>query len=419
MVEKAKYKTLKLDKGSELLLMGIFLMILGTISDFIQFIVSINLPILRYCIFLGSFFYLSKGIIYSLGYNKFNLQLKIIVFSFLVCIIISLIRSIPKIFEGENNFVLFKKLISEDLVLLVLPFLILIKPNLYFYKRLIYYCYRMSFTGFIVIPFVFVLFKLKPAYGTEFLTKLFISSGSIILLTAIYHPWRKIFLILSASAFSLVILLLFARRNMIVYATAVLFLSLFNYFFTSYLDRSKKKYSIILLLIISCFIGTIFFIFKDNFALTLERFNSGFDSRESIISEFSDDFNSHPLDWIFGRGLNGDFKTIALATNLERGTRTGIENGYLNNILIAGWLYLGLLITISIHAIYLGFFKSRNLLSKAFAAIILIYFIDMIGFGIPELNIKYLIIWIGIGACLSQKMRSYSDATIKRIVGLK
>jgi len=43
----------------------------------------------------------------------------------------------------------------------------------------------------------------------------------------------------------------------------------------------------------------------------------------------------------------------------------------------------------------------------------------MIGFGIPSLSLKYLLIWIGVSVCYSRQMRSYSDEYFKKAIGLK
>jgi len=412
-------RKINLNKGHHFLLNGVLFMLLGVLFDFTQNFIPVNIPIARYTIFFISFYFFCKGIIYTSDKRKYKIFLKFIVFTFLIWSIIVILRGIPKIAEGYYNYVYLKKLLSGDLVILAFPFLILIKPNLLFYQRLMKICYLLSFAGCFVVPFLYILFPNNPGYGVEYLTRLFVAGGAIILLTSYYQPRRKIIIVLLSFSVSLLFLLSLARRNMIVYFVAVLFISLVINLYNRNISREYRKYAIIAMILVSLFIGSSFYIFKDNLALVIERFNTGFDSRNDIIDEFTIDFNSHPSDWIFGRGLYGEFQTKTLALNLENGTRDGIENGYLNHILIGGWLYLGLLIVISAYAIFLGLFRSNNILSKAFAAVVLIYLIDMVGFGLPDATIKYLIIWISISGCYSNSLRKISDKKLKSILNIE
>jgi hypothetical protein len=163
----------------------------------------------------------------------------------------------------------------------------------------------------------------------------------------------------------------------------------------------------------------VFIVFNlSRFSYLVERSKTGLESRQDYIDEFYDDFNAHPMDWITGRGVLGEFTSHLWEVSRESETRPGIESGYLDHILRGGYVYVFLLVFMSIPAIFMGFFSSKNILSKAFAAIILINLIDLVGFGIPSLTLKYLFIWIGMGVCYSKRMRSYSDDYLKKIVGI-
>jgi hypothetical protein len=144
---------------------------------------------------------------------------------------------------------------------------------------------------------------------------------------------------------------------------------------------------------------------------------TGFESRESVIEMFFDDFNKTPGDWIWGRGLFGEFNGGDLGAK-ETGLRDLIENGYLFLILKGGWIYLGLLILISLKAIYLGLFKSSNVLVKGLALLLIIFYIDMIGYGIPGISLKYMMVFVAISGCNSKRLRSYSDLILAKKIGL-
>ena len=89
-----------------------------------------------------------------------------------------------------------------------------------------------------------------------------------------------------------------------------------------------------MILALGCFLGLV--IFSSSFEFFFSRVDTGMDSREGIIELFMLDFNTTPNDWIFGRGIYGEFNGGILATNEDTGMRDGIENGYLNIILKGG-----------------------------------------------------------------------------------
>jgi hypothetical protein len=150
-----------------------------------------------------------------------------------------------------------------------------------------------------------------------------------------------------------------------------------------------------------------------NFERFLQRAETGFDSRTTIIEEFIYDFNKSDLDWVTGRGIFGSFYSKNNGDKERDGQRNLIENGYLHIILKNGLLYLIPFILLSIIASILGFFYSKNLLSMASAVLIIVNLIDMIGYGIPFLGLKYLNLLIAFGFCFSQQIRSMSDSDLR------
>jgi hypothetical protein len=391
-------------------------MLIATISDFFQLVVfNLNFPILRYFLFFVSSFYFIKGIIKSRNKEQINVLTRVLFIVFLFYIIISIFRGFQKVTDSNQNYLYLKKFISGDFLVLVIPFVFLVKPNIAFYKKLFKYLYIMTLLGIIIVPMVFVVYKNNPFFGIENLTRLFTSSGSILILTTLYHKKRINYILYLSFFIALIFLLLLARRNMIVYISSVI---LFGIFINTFYQSKNKLFPILYMLFLIGLIALLFYFFKDNFGFAIDRFSTGFDSRTTVLDEFIYDFNKTPSDWILGRGLYGEYYSQTTAINIDQNTRDGIENGYLNHILFGGWIYLGSLILISLPAIYLGFFKSRNILSKAFAAIIVIYFIDMIGFGLPAPHIKYLMIFISISGCYSKWLRNLPDRFLKKHIGL-
>ena len=113
-----------------------------------------------------------------------------------------------------------------------------------------------------------------------------------------------------------------------------------------------------------------------------------------MFEDFNNDFTSNN-DWIFGRGLEGRvYRSIH-----SEGSSETIENGFLTILLRGGLLYLVPFILILLRASYLGLFCSRNDLAKALGCIILIHFLGMFAFNLPDYSGQYILVWISVSAC--------------------
>lgn len=129
---------------------------------------------------------------------------------------------------------------------------------------------------------------------------------------------------------------------------------------------------------------------------------------ESFIADM--DYTS----WIIGRGALGSYFDIGFT--YSNPYRTEIETGYLYLILKGGIIYLIIYVTVLLRAFYLGYFKSNNTFTKAFACLALICCIELIPFGVPMLNIKFFSLWLGVGICLNKRIRALSNEDIKAIL---
>ena len=159
--------------------------------------------------------------------------------------------------------------------------------------------------------------------------------------------------------------------------------------------------------------------FTSTFDFFWERMGTGMESRDGIIELFIEDFDSSPKDWIYGRGLYGTFFGGVLGNDELDGARTLIENGYLNLILNGGYIYVVLLVMVCLRSVYLGLFDSKNILCKGMAFIILIYFIDMIGYGLPSQNLKYLCIFLSIAGTRTKELRQMTNNELVNYLSLK
>jgi hypothetical protein len=174
------------------------------------------------------------------------------------------------------------------------------------------------------------------------------------------------------------------------------------------------RYSLLFLII-----TPIILLYSENIT-QLSVFQRGFgrdawdESRGLVMLDFFEDFVS-TRDWAIGRGLNGQVKRTIGDSN-DNGFGTSIENGYLTVVLKGGNVYFFFILYFFLRAIYLGWFKSNNDFTKAFAALLLIHLLGMIGFNIPIFNHRYMLLWLSIPICFSAYYRSLTNQLVKQLI---
>ena len=392
---------------------GIFLVQVQLLIDAIFDIIGYSSQLLsleRYFLRFFGAYYLIKGIISNC--RKSSLLEKV----FLIWIALITVQGFFQILISGYNSIEFKQFISGLFLLNVYPFLVITEQPLSFYKKLFTLAYKLA-----LIELALQVLALLLGSGTSMYEELtmFASGIGLLMMTMFYHSPKKRKVILFIIIFNIFIMMLLIRRNKFVFFGAILFFALMLNSLgngTSALKyKSKTQNILISLFFILVFTFLIFF---NRISYFYEDMKTGMSSREGIIELFINDFNRCPRDWITGRGMFGQFEGGVLSTDVDNGLRANIENGYLQLILKGGWIWLGLLMAISLIAMYRGLFKSNNILCKGMACIILIYFIDMVGFGVPELSLKYVCVFISISGCNSKRLREYSDEKIKNQIGL-
>ena len=138
--------------------------------------------------------------------------------------------------------------------------------------------------------------------------------------------------------------------------------------------------------------------------------NIGSESRDILVKNFSEDFNAHPLDWIWGRGVNGSYATSHLGIG---GRRAWMEWGYLYLILKGGIIYLILFVLLLLHASYLGFRRSNNMFSKCLAMMCLVLLFDLTSTNAePQFSTQFVLTWFCFGLLERKEIRLMSDADI-------
>lgn len=213
---------------------------------------------------------------------------------------------------------------------------------------------------------------------------------------------------------STVIVLFSARRGSLFMNLLFLIFTFYLYVFTSKKGSKLIKLLFVLSIVI---VGIVtFFMYADStFSLFFTRL--GEDTRGSVEMAFYDSFKGETLDWIFGRGINGNYYCILFDDSFVN-YRGIIETGYLYIILKGGFVSLFFYLFFLLNSAYLGFFKTNNTLTKAMALYLVAHIIYLLPFGLPTFNLEYLIVWICVIYCQSKPWRMKSDTDIKLYLGL-
>lgn len=367
------------------------------------------ISLLRYFVIVSSTILLLRY-----AYNNHQ-KISLLQYLFLIWIAYMYVVAIPTVLDSYRGYFYFKQFISINLFLYLLPLLMIVEFDTMSIRKLMKLSYSLSMLYVcIAIPIFYVSQKM---FFSESLISLLGGAG-LVLMTLPYHDTKKSRLVMFAVVLGIVLMMLLGRRNKVLYLSSMLFFAgLLNMFGSSTLKTKKKFRGVFVILALGCFLGLV--IFSSSFEFFFSRVDTGMDSREGIIELFMLDFNTTPNDWIFGRGIYGEFNGGILATNEDTGMRDGIENGYLNIILKGGGIWLVLLILLSLKSVYLGLFKSNNKLCKGFAFIIVVYYIDMIGFGIATISLGYMMVFIAISICCNKQFRRLTDEDLMYKIGLE
>lgn len=234
----------------------------------------------------------------------------------------------------------------------------------------------------------------------------FLSASSFMVLCYAFVPSRFRIIAFLTMFLSLFTVLFTARRG-----SVFMYLIILLFTFIIYVIASKKGTGVLKFILgITIFIVgiAIFNVYAGStFSFFLSRLDE--DTRSGVVDHFFQSFQGRTLDWIIGRGINGTYY-CPIFDNFYRGT---IETGYLHIILKGGLIYLALYLFFLAHSAYLGFFRTKNMLTKAMALYLFSHIIYLVPWGLPAFNFEYIILWICVFYCQSKEWRMFSDITIK------
>lgn len=342
-----------------------------------------------------------------------NTYLKAVFFVYILWLLSVVVRGIQFDYESIKQ-LLFDP--SSGLFLYLVPLVILIPVNSSLIKRLfttiaalciIYLLYDLIFIRQLLYPYENMRSQAMFEYFTQHLSL----PGGFFLLTYIYHSKKNNLLILFTLAVTFVLAVIRARRGLMLMSFSMLFFAFFIY---QYENKTRVVNIIVSLFFVIIVTYGVVRIYsenrKDTFSLITERI--GQQTRMEVEQYFYRDLKTK--DWIIGKGMNGEYFCPGVNEGEGRITiyRKVIETGFLQIILKGGVISLGLLALIAIPAIFKGLFNSRNILSKAAGIWVLLLFFFLYPATPTMFSLHYIIVWISIGICYSDRLRNLTDLEI-------
>ncbi len=331
----------------------------------------------------------------------------------IIFIVVSFRLVVFPLFEFNNVFYL-NRIFGQRYFFIpyLLPLIIIYtKYNIEFFSWFLYYSFICIIPSIFIELFIIISnISVENYYEQIHLLGIFDIGCIFLLFTAQYFNRKYIFKI-SFLYFLLYMFMIsfYGRRGLLIEGLIILFFITTIRLKSSLLkvnDRFQMYFWGILILMLFMVVGR-------SLVESTYAFQRGFnkvallESRSGVMRAFFYDFRS-TNDWLFGRGIEGT--VLRSLTSYSMGE--GIENGFLTILLKGGLLYSVPLLIILFRAIYLGFFKSNNDLTKALASFILIYFITMAYFNLPDYSTKYIFLWIAVSVCFSPDIRKINNDEI-------
>jgi hypothetical protein len=305
----------------------------------------------------------------------------------------------------------------EALFIYMVPIILFFPRNLHHIKKVffvimilgfVYVLYDMLFIRELVINYDI---KNSQAIIEYFSKTLSIPCGFIIL-TYIYHTRKMNLIALFVIGLTFVLAIIRARRGLAFLAIYPIIGAYFVYLVYSKNRILKVVFFFLLAIMITLGIAysqTLLSYFGQNSATSwfMDRITQ--DTRSEVEEYFYQDMKS--ADWVIGKGINGQYYCPGVVEGAGKISifRRGIETDYLTIILKGGLVSLGLMLLITLPAIIKGLFHSKNLLSKASAAWIILYLAALYPAPVTTFTLNYLLVWISVGLCYSREIRNMSD----------
>ena len=199
---------------------------------------------------------------------------------------------------------------------------------------------------------------------------------------------------------------LIASRHVILGRINQLLLFIVNYIFTR---RVQNIYKCVMVMTIVIFAVCSFWIVsmvdmpkaleKPIFLLQEKLYEN---SRAGFFNDFFDSMDGSSV--LFGRGVSGRYHSNLVNINFYTG-RSEIECGYLHVILKGGIVMLFFFLLLTVPAVFLGVFASRNWFVRGCGLFVFARLFAMVPYGVPKFRGDYILFWLAVGVCLSIRIR--------------
>ena len=123
-------------KGYKYLYYAILLIYVLFFIGHIQKFTNTNFPLIRYFVASLSLYYILIGVYLTYSTVNYKGLISVAFFVFFWWVLYSIGIGLPASFSPTTNYIGFKRLISGQLLLFLLPLLVFSNPNLYLIKRL-------------------------------------------------------------------------------------------------------------------------------------------------------------------------------------------------------------------------------------------------------------------------------------------
>lgn len=313
------------------------------------------------------------------------------------------------LFDGEITFFTY-----------LVPLVVFVPKKVLFLKNATKTCLILGLIYFIYLfiykDIIFKIYDINSVEGAKYLFEycalwLSLTAGILIILYP-YLSKKIILLALLIVLTTLIIAIFRARRTLIFMSVFPILAAGFLYILNSRYKLLALIAGIMILLVLS---GVGYEIFLSNESGFFSNLSTRIDedTRSGVNECFYNDFTFK--DWIIGRGFEGRYFCPNIDDSYEViGYRSMIETDYLNIILKSGGVYLLLLLLLMIPAVFKGWFRSKNILSKAAATWVFFWIICLYPANVFAFSINYVLVWICVGICFSHKIRQMSEETLKR-----
>jgi len=295
----------------------------------------------------------------------------------------------------------------------VIPLFCYFKPSITLLACLFRRLYNLAIL-FLISCLFFTELIISRGPAQIIIPTLVFGSG-LLLLNSSYLLGRKVNIVFVAILIGTLAFIYLARRNAVV--------TLSGFVIGAYVFHRYNKANVKLFRFFPLIIALLLF-----FTISVQSFSERLTGRlseriyEDSRTDLYDLFYLGMMDDIFfGKGMGGKYYAPTGGSEVEGvyfeqvDYRDVIETGYLQLILNGGVLYLILYLLVLVPAIVRALTKSNNYLVKSCGISLILWLIDMFIFGLPQLNIQYILIWICVGICYDPTLREKDNTYVSNI----